>query len=520
MIKIDRISMSLSSGKDDLFKKVDKLMMGKGGEKYIYKKAIDARNKKDVHFVYSVIAECKNEKRVLERLKYASLYEEKNFEYPLLKKSLPFRPVIVGSGPAGSFAALCLAYAGARPIILERGKEVDERKKDVDIFFEKGKLKEESNVQFGEGGAGTFSDGKLNTGTKSPYIRKILSEYVRFGASSEIMYDSKPHIGTDVLKKIAKNLRSEVERYGGTYLFSNKLNDIGIKNGKVVSAISNDVIETECILLALGHSARDTFRMIDEKGIKMIQKPFSVGVRIEHPQEMINEAQYGSFANHEALGPADYKFASSCYTFCMCPGGYVVASSSEENSIVTNGMSFSDRGGENANSALLVNVDSKDFGENLFDGMEFQRRLERASYDLSGSYAAPAQKLSDFMKDFKTHSFGAVKPTYMPGVTPENIRSFMPGNICDKICEGVTNIDRKLKGFALPEAVLTAPETRSSSPVRILRDEKSYESVSVKGLYPCGEGAGYAGGIMSAASDGLRCAVKIIEKYNGDDISG
>ncbi|MDO5479369.1 MAG: hypothetical protein Q4G23_09445 [Clostridia bacterium] len=513
MIKIEGIKLGLSENEKDLFEKVKKITKGKAESFYVFKKAIDARRKDNVHFVYSVVAKAKGEEALLKSVNGIKLFDEKNFEYPILKRKMESRPVIIGSGPAGSFAALCLAKAGACPIVIERGKPVDERTCDTESFFAGGTLDTESNVQFGEGGAGTFSDGKLNTGTHSPFIRKILSEYVRFGANENILTDAKPHIGTDILKKIAVNIRREVESFGGTYFFSKKVSDIEIKNGKITAVFIPERIETDTVILAIGHSARDTFFMLDSRGVKMEQKAFSVGLRIEHPQELINRAQYGSFYNHPSLGAADYKFGDDCYTFCMCPGGYVVAAASEEGGIVTNGMSYSDRAGENANSALLVNVNEKDFGTKLFAGVEFQRKIERAAYEISKSYMAPCQKLSDFFADTETKSFGSVNPTYKPGVVPSDIRKILPGRICDNLKSGILNIDKKLKGFATGDALLTAPETRSSSPVRILRDE-TLQAIGIEGLYPSGEGAGYAGGIMSAAADGIRCAVKVIEKMN------
>lgn len=507
--------MSLDSDTKDLEKQLQKILGRKPENFYVYKKAVDARRKNDVHFVYSVVAKVPNEEKTVLKIKNAKIFDDTLYEYPQLKKPLSERPVIVGSGPAGTFAALCLAHAGARPVILERGKKVDERSCDTERFWSGKDLDDESNVQFGEGGAGTFSDGKLNTGTGSKYIRKILSEYVRFGAPERILWEAKPHIGTDILKKVTENIRSEILSLGGEYLFSDKLNSLLVKNGQVKAAVANETIETDCVILAIGHSARDTFKMLHSLGVTMNQKPFSVGMRIEHLQEDINKAQYGPFAGHKNLPPADYKFGDECYTFCMCPGGYVVASASEKGSVVTNGMSYSDRGGINANSALLVNVDERDFGSGLFDGVKYQEKIEHDAYALSGSFFAPCQTFNDFEKGFQTKSFGSVKPTYMPGVNPANIRSFMPDRICDKILSGIKNIDHHLSGFASPDAVLTAPETRSSSPVRILRDPHTLESVNIKGLFPCGEGAGYAGGIMSAAADGLKCAEKIIEKYNG-----
>lgn len=518
MIRIDSVKLALDATDEDAIQKAVKLLGERPEKIYIYKKSVDARRKNDIHFVYSIAAKVANEKKTLARVKNAVSFSDELFSYPELKNKREVRPVVVGSGPAGSFAALLLAHAGARPVILERGRPVEERKKDVDGFFSGLELRPESNVQFGEGGAGTFSDGKLTTGTGSKYIRKILSEYVRFGAPEKILWDAKPHIGTDILINIAKNIRAEVESLGGTYLFSNRLSGLRLSGGRVTGVYTdNEEIATDSVILAPGHSARDTFLMLDECGVYMTQKPFSVGVRIEHLQEKINMARYGKLYKHEKLPPADYKFGDECYTFCMCPGGYVVAATSLEGAIVTNGMSYSARDGENANSALLVNVNATDFGEGLFDGMMFQEGLERAAYSLSGGYLAPCQKLGDFISGVKTTSFGAVKPTYLPGVYPCNLKSFMPERVCEKIGAGVMNIEKRMTGFYDADAVLTAPETRSSSPVRIVRNPDTLESVSASGLYPCGEGAGYAGGIMSAAADGLRCAERLVKKYNGED---
>lgn len=513
MIRIDQIKMGLDESLQSLSDKIEKTIGQKPAEYFILKKAIDARKKDDIHFVYSVAVKAEKEERILKKVKNSKPFDNKTYEYPLLKKEMKLRPVVVGSGPAGSFAALCLARAGAKPIIIERGKSVLERSADVEGFFKEGALNTESNVQFGEGGAGTFSDGKLNTGTHSPYIRKILEEYVNFGANESILIDAKPHIGTDILKIVAINIRKEIESLGGEYIFSKKVCDIEIKDGKIKALYIPERIEAENVILAIGHSARDTFLMLHEKGVKMEQKAFSVGVRIEHLQEEINKAQYGKFYNHKALGAADYKFGDECYSFCMCPGGFVVASASEEGGIVTNGMSNSDRAGVNANSALLVNVNSLDFGDGLFDGMNFQRKLEMAAYNISKSYMAPCQRLSDFYKEEKTTAFGSVKPTYMPGVIPYDLGKILPRKVSDKLKSGILNVDKKLSGFAKADALLTAPETRSSSPVRILRDNNLC-AVGIEGLYPAGEGAGYAGGIMSAAADGIRCAQAMINNFN------
>ena len=511
MIKIDGIRRELSETDYEFEARFRRTYKVVTDTFYVLKQAIDARKKQDIHFVCSVLIAAENEERLLGRIKSAKPFDTSEFSYPVLEKLPETRPVIIGSGPAGTFAALVLAHAGARPIVIERGQAVENRSCSVDAFFKGGELNENSNVQFGEGGAGTFSDGKLNTGTHSPYIRHILKEYVRFGADENILRDAKPHIGTDVLKDIAKNIRQEIEKLGGTYLFERQVTDFKVQNGKITAVFAGEWIDTDCVILAIGHSARDTFQMLHQKGVYMEQKPFSVGVRIEHPQEMINKAQYGAFWNHPSLKAADYKLWDDCYTFCMCPGGFVVAAASEKGGIVTNGMSYSARDGENANSALLVNVDASDFGEDLFAGVQYQRKIEQAAFDISKSYVAPAQTLKDFYAGVKTNSFQGVKPTYQPGVVPCDLNGILPERVSQNLKSGILKLDKKLNGFALDEAVLTAPETRSSSPIRILRDTESLESVTVKGLYPCGEGAGYAGGIMSAAADGMKCALKWLE---------
>ncbi len=511
MIKIDGIRRELSESDFEFEARFRRTYRVATDTFYILKQATDARKKQDVHFVCSVLIGAEDEDRLLHRIKNAKPFDTTEFSYPMLSKTPETRPVIIGSGPAGTFAALVLAHAGAKPIIIERGQAVEKRTDAVESFFKGGVLNENSNVQFGEGGAGTFSDGKLNTGTHSPYIRHILKEYVRFGADEAILRDAKPHIGTDVLKSVARNIRAEIEKLGGTYLFEKQVTDFKVQNGKITAVFADEWIETDTVFLAIGHSARDTFHTLHEKGVYMEQKPFSVGVRIEHPQEMINKAQYGAFWNHPALKAADYKLWDACYTFCMCPGGFVVAAASEQGGIVTNGMSYAARDGENANSALLVNVDASDFGEDLFAGIEYQRKIEQAAYAVSRSYKAPAQTFQDFCVNTETKSFSGVKPTYEPGVVGADLNKLLPERIAENLKNGILSLDKKLKGFAMPEAVLTAPETRSSSPIRIVRDSETLESVSCKGLYPCGEGAGYAGGIMSAAADGIRCALKWLE---------
>ncbi|MDO5398346.1 MAG: FAD-dependent oxidoreductase [bacterium] len=478
------------------------------------KKSVDARRKNDVHYVYAVDIETDNEKQYIG--KNVSLHEE--IEYIFSKEIIPEKPVVIaGMGPAGMMCALTLAKNGVKVIVCERGKPVDERMKDVEKFWSCGKLNPSSNVQFGEGGAGTFSDGKLTTGISDFRIRYILKEFYSHGAPEEILYQAKPHIGTDKLCEMAKAIRDDIIANGGEVRFSTKLTDIIIENRRLngVKLVSGDreyTIETDNLVLAVGHSARDTFEMLKAKGLRMERKPFSIGARIEHSQEMINKSQYGKF--YDKFGAADYKLSThlpngrSVYTFCMCPGGYVVASASEEGGIVTNGMSCFKRDGSNANSAVLVNITPQDFpGDDVLAGMYFQREIEQKAYAAAGNtYRAPAQRVGDFLGSDNSES--KIKPTYRPGVTWTDIDKIFPEFVTESMRSALLVFDRKLCGFADASAILTAPETRSSSPVRIIRDKETMQS-DIEGLYPCGEGAGYAGGIISAAVDGVKIAEKI-----------
>ena len=528
MIRINEIKLSLEEEQSLLSAKVSKIL--RINEKYIkslsiYKKSVDARKKDNIFFSYSVDVEILlDEEQIIRKCKSNKVSLVKPYKYtaPVCNRKSEFRPIIVGFGPAGMLAGIILAEAGLRPIILERGKGIDERTKDVNEFFTKAKLNEESNVQFGEGGAGTFSDGKLTTGIKSPYIRKVLDELYEAGAPEEILYSSKPHIGTDRLAIVVKNIRKKIEKLGGEVKLECKLENLICANGFIhgVTYSNNGKlfdVETDSVIMAIGHSARDTVEMLYNLGVEIIQKPFSVGARIEHPQSLINKAQFGEFADHPKLGAADYKLAChglherGAYTFCMCPGGTVVAAASERESVIVNGMSSLARDGENANSALLVGIEPKDFpSEHPLSGIYYQREIEHRSYELAGgNYKAPAQLVGDFLKGEESKKLGDVKPTYPIGVTLTNLDYCLPEKVSHTMKDAIVKMDEKLHGFNLYDAVLTAPETRSSSSVRILRDE--FLQCNIRGVYPCGEGAGYAGGIVSAACDGIKCAHAVLE---------
>ena len=488
----------------------------------IVKKSIDARKKPDIRVIYTVDVKVNgNEEKILKKsgCKKASIAPWYSYKVRQVS-SEGKRPVVVGFGPAGMFAGLVLAMAGARPLILERGEDAQSRREKVEHFWKTGQLNTRSNVQFGEGGAGTFSDGKLNTGVNNPRIQWILEQFVLAGARENILYDAKPHVGTDVLFHVVQNIRHKIISLGGEVRFNTQVTGIRRENGILTGVELEDgtVIDTDAVILAIGHSARVTFRMLEKMGIPMEPKPFSMGVRIEHPQSLVDVAQYG--CENEALPPADYKLVChldnvTVYTFCMCPGGYVVAAASEEGGVVTNGMSYADRDGANANAAVLVTVNPADFPyPGPLGGAIWQREIEERAYQISGSYRAPAQTVGDFLKGVPSSGPGSVQPTYRPGVHWCDIHEVLPEKITGALAQGIRNLDGRLKGFASPDAVLTAPETRSSSPVRILRGKDGMSELA--GLYPAGEGAGYAGGIMSAAVDGMMAAEAVLARMEGN----
>ncbi len=484
------------------------------------KRSLDARKKNDIHYVCSAAVTLRHgEARALKSAgKDVSPYAPPVYGIPQVRSEE--RPVVTGFGPAGIFAALVLARAGARPIVLERGQDALSRAAAVEAFRKGGALDPESNVQFGEGGAGTFSDGKLNTGTHDRRISFVLREFAAHGAPESVTWDAKPHIGTDILIDVVRNIREEILALGGEVRFGARLDGVETENGRlsglwVTQNGGTQFMPCRRMILAVGHSARDSFEMLQRLQVPMERKAFSMGVRIEHRQEDIDLAQYGRARG--SLPPADYSLSvhledgSSAYTFCMCPGGRVFAAASEPGGVVTNGMSFSVRDGENANAALLVTLHTEEFpGEGVLAGMYWQREIERRAFAYTGGYRAPAQLLGDFLAGRPSCGPGRVLPSYEPGVVWGDLRQVLPERVTQVLQNAAPALGRKLRGFDDAEAVLTGPETRSSSPVRILRDETLQSTL--RGLYPCGEGAGYAGGITSAAVDGMRCAEALLEE--------
>lgn len=506
------------------------------------KRSIDARKKHDIQLSYTVRIALKGgsnaERALLSRLErrhttrdvHLANKEEQRFPAPILCHSFE-RPIVVGAGCAGLFCALSLAEAGLKPLLIERGHDAKQRSRDIEHFNATGELNVESNIQFGLGGAGTFSDGKLSTGTKSPAHRLILKTLVEAGAQRAILWDAKPHVGSDVLPNVVSNICERIVTLGGEVRFGCRLIDIDTTGGCVHSIrtltqrtdsplVVEEQHKTSQLILACGHSARDVFELLCHRGVALERKTFAMGARIEHPQSLIDRVQFGSHAGHPALGAASYKLVShlkqgrSAFSFCMCPGGYVVCASSEREGVVTNGMSYSDRAGTNANAGLLANVFPEDLpGDDVLAGVELQRACERKAFELGGSsFRAPAQLVGDFLQDVPSTEQGSIAPTYPRGVNWGNVASCLPSYISDTLRGAITRLDQQLKGFAMADAVLTGVETRSSSPVRVVRTQ-DLQSPSATGLWPCGEGAGYAGGIMSAATDGIRIAEAVVEQY-------
>ena len=487
----------------------------------IFKRSYDARKKTAIVLIYTIDIETADDQKILNRLNGISgvtLTPDTNYRFVTHAAGDQFkRPVVIGFGPCGLFVALILAQMGFRPIVLERGKEVRERTKDTWGLWRKRELQPESNVQFGEGGAGTFSDGKLWSQIKDPkhYGRKVLTEFVKAGAPSEIMYVSKPHIGTFRLVKMIEEMRASIETLGGEIRFQQKVTDFDIRNGQVhgLTINENEYLPADHVVLAIGHSARDTFELVHQRGIYVEAKPFSIGFRIEHPQSLIDQARFGPNAGNKILGSADYKLVHhakngrSVYSFCMCPGGTVVAAASEPGRVVTNGMSQYSRNERNANSAIVVGISPADYPEHPLAGIDFQRRLESLAYELGGkNYNAPGQLVGDFLAKRASTELGTIIPSYKPGITLCDLADALPAYAIDAIREALPAFDKQIKGFAMNDAIITGVETRTSSPIRIKRNDDNLQSVNTQGLYPAGEGAGYAGGILSAAIDGIKVA--------------
>ena len=546
MLRIEQLKLRPDHAEKDLENAIRKSLRLRDSQPFSYeiiRQSVDARKKPDIYYVYTVDVKCSHENQILRQRSKNKISRVTKIEYHFPsngKEKLDLPPVIVGTGPAGLFCGLMLARAGFRPILLERGEEVQKRQKSVEHFWDTGELNPNSNVQFGEGGAGTFSDGKLNTSVKDPKgrIRFVLKTFVEAGADPSILYSYKPHIGTDVLTDVVRTIREEIRSLGGQVLFEHQLKNIESgKDGHYILRVEKTMpqdermsdlcagerrpqdIETRLVVLAIGHSARDTFQMLYNHGFDMIAKSFAVGVRVEHPQKWVDNAMYGDGCPYE-MPAAPYKLThklkegGGVYSFCMCPGGYVVNASSELGLLAVNGMSYHDRGGKNANSAIVVTVSPDDFGgENPLDGLEFQRKLEQKAYEI-GKGKIPVQRFSDFLQNIASESLGNIIPQMKGAYIPANVRSIFPERVSNSIEEGMEAFGWQIRGFSDDDALLSGVESRTSSPVRITRND-ALES-NFNGIYPCGEGAGYAGGITSAALDGIRVAEAIASKFSID----
>ncbi len=528
MIKVRQIKVDVKEDSDSKLK--EKLLKKLNIEEShlidfkIVKKSIDARDKSNVFYVYELNINLDNEDIILKKNKSSDICKtiEEKYQNPVMGNlELKERPVVVGSGPSGLFCALLLAENGYKPLVIERGEKIEERVKSVEKFWEDNTLNKNSNVCFGEGGAGTFSDGKLNTlvGDSNCRIRKVFEEFVECGAPQDILYINKPHIGTNILRSVIVNLRNKIISLGGEFLFNTTLTDIKYNNNKIESIIVNDKeeIKTSILILALGHSAKDTITMLYNHGINMSSKPFAVGIRIQHSQDMINKSQYGDYANY--LPAASYKLTYTTsknrgvYSFCMCPGGYVVNSTCEEEHLIINGMSNHERDSGNSNSAIVVTVSENDFGKNPMDALEYQRKLESASYKACNG-KIPTQLLKDYYDNKVSTTLGSIKPMFKGDYAFSNINEILPSYINESIKEALLEFDKKIKGFAMDDAIISCVESRTSSAIRIERSG-NYET-NIKGIYPIGEGAGYSGGITTSAVDGIKVAEKIIERYSNN----
>lgn len=526
MLRISQLKLKADHTEEQLRKKLIKSAQIKDKELKSYtvrKRSLDARKKPDLYYVYTIDFSTENEKLTIEKSKgKVKKQTEKQYQPPEHGGTgLKNRPVIIGSGPAGLFCAYLLAQEGYLPLVIERGAPVRDRVKDVEKFWESGILNKESNVQFGEGGAGTFSDGKLNTLVKDKEGRNrfVLETFVKFGAPEDILYEQKPHIGTDILVRVVEAMRNEIIEKGGEFLFHTQVTDV-VPSQNLLILSSGKSIKADAAVLAVGHSARDTFEMLYSRGIKMEAKSFAVGVRIEHLQSVIDKCMYGR-EERGFLSPASYKLSEKLsdgrgvYTFCMCPGGYVVNASSETSMLSVNGMSYRNRAGKNANSAVIVTVTKDDYGsDHPLAGVEFQRNLERKAWK-AGSGAIPVQRFEDFRLNRKTEKFGSVIPCSKGSIKPGNVRSIFPEHLSADLEEGILMMGKKIMGFDDKDSILSGVESRTSSPVRILRNE-DFVCENAEWIYPCGEGAGYAGGITSAAMDGLKTAEAVIRKYRNE----